>query len=110
MKTVKNKHIGAYGIIIENEKIVLIKKAAGGYKGKLDLPGGGIEHNELPTDALIREIMEEAGLEVIDYQLFDATSTNISWYMKKDIIEDLHHFGILYIVKTKGEVKKTRWH
>lgn len=105
MKTVKNKHIGAYGIIIQNEKIVLIKKAIGGYKGKLDLPGGGIEHFELPKEALKREIMEEAGLEVIDYQLFDATSTNISWQMKENMIEDLHHFGILYIVKARGKIK-----
>ena len=41
---VKKNHIGAYGIIIRDEKIALIKKARGGYKGKLDLPGGGIDH------------------------------------------------------------------
>lgn len=43
---VKKTHIGAYGIIIRNDKIALVRKARGGYKGKLDLPGGGIEFAE----------------------------------------------------------------
>ena len=34
------KHLGAYGLIIKDEKIVLIKKVGGPYNGKLDLPGG----------------------------------------------------------------------
>ena len=49
-------HIGAYGLIINEEKIALIKKARGGYKGKLDLPGGGIEHTEIPSETVKREI------------------------------------------------------
>ena len=105
MKKVYNKHIGAYGIIIKNEKIALIKKARGGYLGKLDLPGGGIEHRETPTEALFREIKEEAGVLVIDYKLLDAVSTNIVWQMDENSLEDLHHFGILYIVKVQGFLK-----
>ena len=34
MKTVVKTHIGAYGILIRDGKIALIKKARGGYKGK----------------------------------------------------------------------------
>jgi len=30
-----------------------------------ELPGGGLEHGEIPQDALVREIYEEMGLEVI---------------------------------------------
>jgi 8-oxo-dGTP diphosphatase len=29
-----------------------------------NLPGGGVEYGELPTEAVIREVMEETGLEV----------------------------------------------
>ena len=104
---VKNKHIGSYGVIIDDEKIVLIKKARGGYLGKLDLPGGGIEHMETPEIALFRELKEEAGVDILSYSLIDATSTNIKWQMEKDIIEDLHHFGILYEVKIKDKVLKS---
>lgn len=38
MQTIVKTHVGSYGIIIDNNKIVLVKKARGGYKGKLDLP------------------------------------------------------------------------
>ena len=106
MEFVKNKYIGSYGILIKNEKIVLVKKATGGYLGKLDLPGGGIKHQERPEEGLIREVLEETGLDVINYQLLDVTSTNISWQMKENLIEDLHHFGILYTITATGNLKE----
>lgn len=105
-KIVKNKHIGAYGVIIEDNKIVLIKKARGGYLGKLDLPGGGIEHIENPIEALHRELMEEAGVIVKKQRLIDVFTNNIIWDETNEITEDLHHFGIIYEVETDGEVKK----
>ena len=95
MEIVKT-YVGAYGIIIKDNKIALIRKAGGGYKGKLDLPGGGIEHTETPEEALKRELLEEIEAEVTSYELFDVTATNIKWEMKKDLWEDLHHIGILY--------------
>ena len=104
METIVKTHVGAYGIIIKDNKIALVKKARGGYKGKLDLPGGGIEHTELPTETLEREIMEEAGIKINKYSLFDVTATNIKWEMEEDLFEDLHHIGILYFVET-NEVK-----
>jgi len=39
-------HVGAYGILIKDGKILLIKKSRGAYKGMYDLPGGGIEFGE----------------------------------------------------------------
>lgn len=93
---VKEKHIGVYGLIIRNDKIALIRKSRGGYTGKLDLPGGGMEHNELPYETLVREVSEEIGATVEAYYLLDVTATNIIWEMEKDLWEDLHHIGILY--------------
>ena len=106
MKIEKNKHIGVYGVIIENNKIVLIKKARGGYKGKFDLPGGGMEHGETKEDTLKREIMEEAGLHIINYQLLDVVTNTFKWQMEENIIEYLHHIGILFKVKANGNLKK----
>ena len=103
MKKIKT-HIGAYGIITNDNKIVLIKKARGGYTGKLDLPGGGIEHNESPTEALIRELKEETGSTVITYNLLDVIDANITWEMAKDLYEDLHHIGVIYIVTIKDNI------
>lgn len=100
MEKITKTHVGAYGLIINNDEIALIKKARGGYKGKLDLPGGGIEHDETPLVAMRRELMEEAGVEVISEELVDTTSITFTW-KDDDHYEDLHHIGIIYKVVTK---------
>lgn len=100
MKTIMKTHVGAYGIILHNNKIALVKKRRGGYLGKLDLPGGGIEHTELPEETLRREIMEEAGINITNDKLLDVVATNIKWEMEPNLWEDLHHIGILYQVET----------
>lgn len=103
MKTIVKTHVGAYGILIRDGKIALVKKARGGYKGKYDLPGGSIEHTETPIEALHREMMEEVEETVIKEELLDVTSTNIKWLMEENVAEDLHHIGILYLVDIKEE-------
>lgn len=103
---IKKKYIGSYGVIIEKNKIVLIRKSGGGYQGKLDLPGGGIEYQEDPVATLKREIDEEVGVIVKDYQLLDVLSNNIMWQMNTEKYEDLHHIGIIYKVKIEGNIKK----
>jgi len=99
MDTIVKTHVGAYGIVIRDGKIALIKKARGGYKGKYDLPGGGIEHDETPMEALHRELMEEIGGSVLEAALLDTTSVTFQWQMEENLIENLHHIGILYTVK-----------
>lgn len=100
MEVNKKIRIGAYGLIIRENKIALIKKARGGYKGLLDIPGGGIEHGESPEETLIREIKEEAGADVLNYELLDVKSNRIVWH-DEIFNEDLHQIGILYKVELK---------
>lgn len=101
------KHLGAYGILISEGKILLIKKANGPYTGKLDLPGGTIEFCERPEDALKRELLEEVGIEVLNYELFDADSVSFDWNSKEDTPIKAHHIGIFYKIKDyKNDVKK----
>jgi len=103
---IKKTHVGSYGVIINNKQIVLIRKKYGGYKNKLDLPGGGIEHNETPIKALHRELQEEAGVKVINEKLIDVFHNNIVWKMSNNEIEDLQHLGIIYEITVSGNIKK----
>lgn len=101
------KHLGVYGLVIENEKILLIKKNGGPYDGKLDLPGGTIEFNEKPNDALIREFDEEVGIKINKYELLDADSVSFEWNYNDKVI-NVHHVGIFYkILEYESDIKKT---
>ena len=101
------KQLGAYGLIIDNGKILLIKKSGGPYDGKLDLPGGTIEFCEKPEETLKRELLEEVGIETLEYELFDADSVAFEWQFKEDILVKVHHTGIFYkVLNYKNEIKK----
>lgn len=49
--------------LIKDNQILLIKRLRGDYVGLLGLPGGKIEKNEHLSEAAIREILEESGIE-----------------------------------------------
>ncbi len=100
------KQLGSYGLIRQDNKILLIKKVSGPYDGKLDLPGGTIEFGETPEDALKRELLEETGLEIKKYSLFDADSVCFKWPYKEDLTLKVHHIGIFYeITDYEGNIK-----
>ena len=102
----EDKHIGVYGLVINDNKILLIKKKTGPYDGKLDLPGGGFRFGERPIETLKREIKEEAGINVIDYELFDTDSVRVDWIWNDTPVKT-HHIGIFYKVNSyENEIKK----
>lgn len=97
---------GVYGLIIENDKILLIKKVSGPYDKKLDLPGGTIEFGEKPVETLKREFLEEVGIDVMEWELFDADSVVFDWQYKEDLLLKVHHTGIFFkVLNYKNEIK-----
>ena len=101
------KQLGAYALIIKDEQILLIKKCGGPYDGKLDLPGGTIEFCEKPEEALVRELNEEVGIEIKDYELFDANSVAFEWQFKEDVVVKVHHTGIFYrVLEYANEIRR----
>ncbi len=95
---IKHSHLGIYGIIIKNNEILLINKESGPYKGKLDLPGGSMNFGETPTQTLEREILEETGLKVKSYKLYNVFSVVVDWACENKKIK-VHHTAITYKIK-----------
>ena len=59
-------------IIIKDDKIFATQRGYGDFKGKWEFPGGKIESNETPEEALKREIIEELNANIkIDKHLID---------------------------------------
>lgn len=58
----------AIGLIRDNETRLLITKRGktSSHPGIWEFPGGKLEPNESPLEALKREIMEEVGLQIIE--------------------------------------------
>jgi 8-oxo-dGTP pyrophosphatase MutT (NUDIX family) len=100
-------HVGVYGILIDQERILLIKKARGAYKGMFDLPGGGIEFGEKIEETLKREFIEETGLVLSDFS-FIANNECFSEYLNdQGEPRKLHHLGLYYKVSASLENLKT---
>ena len=51
-------------IIIEGDKVFATQRGYGDFKGGWEFPGGKIEPNETPQEALVREIQEELETEI----------------------------------------------
>ena len=102
----EHTHLGVYGLLMKDEKILLVNKSGGPYDGKLDLPGGSFRFGETPDDALKREFLEEVGINVLDYSLYDFDSVKARWCSEHDDFV-VHHIGSFYIInKYDGQIKE----
>ncbi len=102
----ENKHIGIYGIAIDKNKLLVIKKSRGPYRGKYDLPGGGIEFCENLIDALHREFSEEIGAEIEIISLLNNADFQSEW-IDDGIPTKTHHIGLYYKVKLLNDTINT---
>lgn len=59
-------HVTVKGIILNEGKMLILKKTrpSKDAHGFWELPGGGMEYNETPIQAMKREALEETGLQI----------------------------------------------
>ena len=95
----RNPALTVDGVLIEDGKILLIKRGREPFKGKWALPGGFVEYGERVEDAVIREFKEETGLDTEIKALVGIYSDP-----KRD--PRGHTVSIAYLLERKGgEVK-----
>lgn len=58
------RQLACDAIIIQNEKILLIKRAKEPFKGWWAIPGGRLEDDETAEECLRREVKEETGIDI----------------------------------------------
>lgn len=87
------------GVVIEDKKILLIKRKNSPFRGKWALPGGFVDYGERVEDAVLREVKEETGLDTIIENLLGIYSDP-----KRD--PRGHTVSIVYLLSVKGGTLK----
>lgn len=95
----ENPKASATGVIIKDQKILVMRRKDAPFKGKWDLPGGYVNKNESIEQCLIRELKEELGVnsELNYINCFTGTASY------KDYVFPIINFT--YLVNLTGKIK-----
>lgn len=112
----RRSRISAYGLILDGERILLcrLSKELLRWEGSWTLPGGGLEFGESPEAAMIREVEEETGLQVVARSIAGIDSIH-------DVTDsdEFHGIRILYWTEIvggslrnelEGSTDRCEWH
>ena len=76
--------IVAAAVVIESRRVLLTQRAEGQHlAGLWEFPGGKLESGESPEEALVRECLEECGIEIEVAEILDVTFHR---YPEKDVL------------------------
>ncbi|MBQ8845830.1 MAG: NUDIX hydrolase [Lachnospiraceae bacterium] len=69
------------GVVIKDNKVLLARHTYGGGEGLLIVPGGYVNADETPQDALVREYMEETKVAVKPLDIIGIRFNMHDWYI-----------------------------
>lgn len=96
--------VGAYGVIVDAGKVLLVHYCENG-AALWTLPGGGLEPGEDPETAAVREILEETGYRATLEGLLGLDSLHVAATERSDgATRDLHSLRVIYLARVEGGV------
>ena len=57
--------VGVGAVVIDGPRVLLVRRGQEPLKGEWSLPGGALELGETLQQGVVREVLEETGLEVV---------------------------------------------
>jgi 8-oxo-dGTP diphosphatase len=77
-------------VLVDDDRLLLIRRGRGPAQGEWSIPGGRVEGGELLRAAVVREVEEECGIEIV-------VDRELGWVER---ISDTHHFVIVDFLVT----------
>lgn len=80
MEQNNNLSWGVGGVVLRGNEILLVKHTYGAAKGQLLIPGGHVQHGEMPEAAVVREVLEETGITAEVKNFIGIRFQKKNWY------------------------------
>jgi 8-oxo-dGTP diphosphatase len=100
--------VGVGGVVIDHERVLLIRRGGPPLEGQWSIPGGMLELGETLEQGVARELAEETGLEVNVVELIEALQRIIpappgADGAPGDVARPQYHFVLLdYLCEARG--------
>ena len=106
-------YLGVGAVIIDGDRVLLVKRGTAPLKGEWSLPGGVLEVGETLREGIVREVLEETGLRIEPLELAGVYDRIIP---DADGKPQYHYVLVDYIGKVTGgelragsDVTDVRW-
>jgi len=105
--------VGVGGVVVQNGRVVLVRRAKAPRMGECSIPGGMLELGETLRDGVAREIEEETGLRVKSEEVLDVFDSIVTDAEGKT---QYHYVLVDYLCSVTGgelraasDVSEARW-
>jgi len=103
---VLRQRLACYGVVVHDRHLLLTRLSSiTPSPGRWTLPGGGVDHGEHPLKAVVREVHEEAGMDVTVDRLAEVGAEHFTGRSPRGVLEDFHAVRLL-VTATPLEVRE----
>lgn len=95
--------VGVAGVVVSHNRVLLIRRGKEPSRGAWSLPGGVLELGEAIADAVVREVLEEAGIIVTPLELLEV----VERVVKDDAGKVKYHYVLLdWLCRTDADAPR----
>ncbi len=96
-ETARRQRVAAYALALRDDQVLLTRHSPRGPRpGTWSLPGGGVEHGEVPASTVLRELREETGLDATLGELLGVHSEHFTGTAPSGREEDFHGIALVF--------------